>query len=364
MTDRAQPGAIDSVIRNDEVAQIFAQFTDGNDSGYIVPGSQPTAASERRGNIDDTALDAFALTSSSASSFGLTFAPGEAFAGGWFVRDVPTTVTLPPNTANMTIVAAANVDSIFDPQTDPTRDAADEVIIDRAATVNDNFVTVELLEATTDGNGVISTTDVRQIGPAIAVNRAVVRNVLTDPSGTTHTGELVDIGDPVTEFTPGGVVDGEFLRNTTGTLTGAIPNITAKGELTTAQTIPNRSTTTVNIDNIAIEQDSSVIEVDPSSDELVIKEDGVYTITGNFNFGSDSRLNEAEYAIVDATTGNTFVEHTVGSVVGTASVNTTIDVASSPLSLLLEVFQEDSQGDPRDLAAGLNSLTVTRLNDS
>jgi hypothetical protein len=178
MTDRAQPGAIDSTIRNDELAQIFGQFADG---GYIVPGSKPTAASERRANIDATALDAFALTSSSASSFDITVAPGEAFAGGWFVRDTPTTVSLPPNTADMTVVAAADVDSIFDPQSDPTRDAADAIIIDRAVNVNSNFFAVELFDASTDGTGVVSTTDQRQLGPAIDVNRVVANNAVELP---------------------------------------------------------------------------------------------------------------------------------------------------------------------------------------
>jgi hypothetical protein len=192
MTDRAQPGAIDSLIRNDELAQIFAQFTDGNDSGYIVPGSKPTVASKRRNNIDATALDAFAVTSSSAASFDITFAGGEAFCGGWFARDSTTTLTLPSNTADMTIVAASNIDSVFDPQTDPTRDAADEIEIARSVNINNNFITVELLEATTDGNGVVSTTDIRQIGPAIDVNRATVNGVFIDPSGEIHTGELAD----------------------------------------------------------------------------------------------------------------------------------------------------------------------------
>jgi|APHM01.1.fsa_nt_gi hypothetical protein len=363
MTDRAQPGAIDSLVRNDELAQIFAQFTDGNDSGYIVPGSQPTAASERRGNIDETALDAFALTSSSASSFDLTFAPGEAFAGGWFVRDTTSTISLPSNTADMTIVAAANIDSVFDPQTDPTRDAADEVIIDRAATVNDNFVTVELLEATTDGNGVVSTTDVRQIGPAIAVNRAAVRNVLTDPSGTTHTGELVDVGDPVTDFTPGSATDGESLRNSGGALTGVIPNVTAKGELTSSQSIPSNSRTTVDIDNIAIEQDDSVVLVDPGFDRLAILKNGVYNITANFNFGGSSGILVSEFQVVNAASGGTIVEHVTDGEVGSASLSTTIKVVSSPLSIILRVFQEAVNGNSRNLTAGLNSVTVTRLNN-
>ena len=77
MTDRAQPGAIDSIVRNDELAQALGQFSDG----WIVPGDDPTPAAQRREDVDDEALDGFDL-SHSPTSLEVTVEPGEAFVDG------------------------------------------------------------------------------------------------------------------------------------------------------------------------------------------------------------------------------------------------------------------------------------------
>jgi len=114
MTDRAQPGAIDSLIRNDELAQVFGRFSEG----FIVPGNDPTPAAQRRGDIDETAFDAFSLTTS-PTSLDVTVAPGEAFISGWVCRDVSTTLTLPAN-STVDIVVGFDPDAIFDP-TPPMR---------------------------------------------------------------------------------------------------------------------------------------------------------------------------------------------------------------------------------------------------
>ena len=47
--DRAQPGAIDSIVRNDELAQIMGQFS----PGWIVSADNPTPAARRRVDIDE-----------------------------------------------------------------------------------------------------------------------------------------------------------------------------------------------------------------------------------------------------------------------------------------------------------------------
>lgn len=163
MTDRAQPGAIDSTVRNDELAQIFSQFSDG----WVVPGSDPTPAAQRRSNIDETALNAFSL-STSVSSLDVTVAPGEAFVGGWCVRDVSTTLTLGANTTSE-IVVGWDPDAVYDPDTDADRDAADETIVDLAPNVESQYPTVVVHEVTTDASGVTGASRVATVGPQIDV---------------------------------------------------------------------------------------------------------------------------------------------------------------------------------------------------
>jgi len=158
MTDRAQPGAIKSLARNDELAQIFGQVSDG----YIVPADDPTPAAQRRTTIDETVLDAFAL-SRSGSSLEVTVAPGEAFVGGWCVRDVSTTLTLPPN-ATSEIVVGWNPDAVYDPERDANRDAADETIVALRADTNELYPIVTAWRVETDGSGVVAASRVAPIG--------------------------------------------------------------------------------------------------------------------------------------------------------------------------------------------------------
>lgn len=158
MTDRAQPGAIKSLARNDELAQIFGQISDG----YVVPGDDPTPAAQRRTSIDETVLDAFAL-SSSTSSLDVTLAPGEAFVSGWFCRDVATSLTLPSN-STVDIVVGWNPDAVYDPDVDATRDAADETIVDLRQNVNELHPTVAAWRVETDASGVVAASRVAPIG--------------------------------------------------------------------------------------------------------------------------------------------------------------------------------------------------------
>jgi hypothetical protein len=174
MTDRVQPGAIDSLVRNDELSQIFGQFS----PGYIVPGNKPTPASERRSEIDETALDAFSL--SGTTGFEVTIAPGEAFIAGWCARDQPTSITIDPNTT-ATIVVGWDLNAIFDPQVQSDRDKADETIVAPESSTNPDFPTTPIFDVKTDGSGIISTTDRRQIGPEIVVNRVETKNELALP---------------------------------------------------------------------------------------------------------------------------------------------------------------------------------------
>jgi hypothetical protein len=148
MTDRAQPGAIDSTVRNDELAQALRTEAES----FVQPADEPTAAAQRRANIDEAALNAFDLTSN-RTSLDVTVDPGEAFVGGWVARDVPTTLTL-PQSSTVEIVVGWNPDAIFDPNTDPNRDAADEAIVDLARDVTEPYPLLPVWRAKTDTSGV------------------------------------------------------------------------------------------------------------------------------------------------------------------------------------------------------------------
>jgi hypothetical protein len=201
MTDRAQPGAIDSTVRNDELAQIFSQFSDG----WVVPGTDPTPAARRRADIDETALDAFALSTSS-SSLDVTLAPGEAFVSGWCVRDVETTLTLPADSTSE-IVVGWDPDAVYDPDTDADRDAADKAIVALAGDVDADSPTTVVHEITTDGSGVTGASRVASVGPAIDASSATLDETTTGQVDGSIT------SDPITSLT-----DGELFVDS-GTLT-------------------------------------------------------------------------------------------------------------------------------------------------
>jgi len=185
MTDRAQPGAIDSLIRGDELRQVFGRFSDG----FIVPGSDPTPAAKRRGDINETALNAFSLTTS-ASSLDVTVAPGEGFVGGWFCRDVDSTLTIPANTT-VDIVVGFNDQAIFDPNVDADRDDADEVIVALAQNTSGDLPTTVAHRVTADGSGVTSSERVARVGSSIQVESLSANGALRNPRFQT----LTDVPD-------------------------------------------------------------------------------------------------------------------------------------------------------------------------
>jgi len=175
VTDRAQPGAIDSLIRNDELAQLFGRFSEG----FVVPGSDPTPAAQRRSDIDETALAAFSLTTSS-SSLDVTVAPGEAFVSGWVCRDVSTTLTLPAN-STVDIVVGFNPDAIFDPTVDADRDAADETVVDLAGNVDATTPTAVAHRVTTGGSGVTFSERIARVGSSVQAESLSASGALRNP---------------------------------------------------------------------------------------------------------------------------------------------------------------------------------------
>jgi hypothetical protein len=179
MTDRVQPGAIDSIIRNDELAQIFGQYSEG---GFIQSGAQPTPAAIRRPEIDETALNAFALAST--SGFDITVDPGEGFVGGWCCRDVTTTVSVPANTTS-TVVLAWSLDAAFDPTTNSNRDLADKVRVDIRQNVDPQYPSTDLFDVTADSSQIVGTTDLRRLGPTIDADALSVSDKFTLPRFST-----------------------------------------------------------------------------------------------------------------------------------------------------------------------------------
>jgi hypothetical protein len=191
MTDRVQPGAIDSIIRNDELAQIFNQFSEG----WIQPSTDPpTPAAVRRPEIDETALNAFSLVS--GSGFDITVDAGEGFVGGWCARDNQTTVTVPASTTS-TIILAWSLDAVFDPAANQNRDLADEVRVDQAVNVDPQYPRTELFDVTTDANGVTEITDNRRLGPTVTTDRADVQDAINLPTYAT----LADVPRTLAEGT-------------------------------------------------------------------------------------------------------------------------------------------------------------------
>jgi hypothetical protein len=123
--------------------------------------------------------------STSSSSFDVTLAPGEAYIEGWCCRDVSTTLTLPAN-ATSQIVVGWDSNAVFDPNTDVTRDQADETIVDLQANVSDLVPQTVVHEVTTDGSGVVSSKRVANVGGFTDISSAGVNGFNTVAVPTTN----------------------------------------------------------------------------------------------------------------------------------------------------------------------------------
>lgn len=179
MTDRAQPGGDDTAGINYEFADVvhYASMTDG----WVVPGSDSSLA-QYDSNVDETVLAAFGQ-SSSASSFDVTIDPGQAFVEGWFARDTSTTVTLASSTANQTVYAGWDAE--------PGTSGTDVVIIGTASDFTNRDPKLPLWTFDTDGSGVTSVVDERQVGHTTNFTEWQVD---TEPSQDTDVLRLQDIG--------------------------------------------------------------------------------------------------------------------------------------------------------------------------
>jgi hypothetical protein len=159
MTDRAQPGAQGSTLRNIEAGESSQTLSDG----FIVPANEPTLSSQRYADLDESQYEEFDA-SYSDSSLDVTIKAGEAFIKGWLARDTQTTVTLTDFTDNQTVVLAWDADSVYDDSIHNSREDADSVII----TLESDLPTLEvpyipIWEFDTDGDGVTDAIDERPI---------------------------------------------------------------------------------------------------------------------------------------------------------------------------------------------------------
>jgi hypothetical protein len=204
MTDRVQPGGIDSIIRNDELAAVLGQFSVGG----VIPGGQPSKPARRRSEINETVLDSFSL-STSTSSLDVTVAPGEAYIEGWCCRDVSTTLTLPANTTSE-IVVGWNPDAVFDPTTDISRDDADETIVALGSNVASDVPNTVVHEVTTGSNGVASTTRIANVGGFTDISTESINDFGIEPVASSS--DLPSVDPPQIVFIQG---VGGYRKSTT-----------------------------------------------------------------------------------------------------------------------------------------------------
>lgn len=131
----------------------------GSRDGYIVPSSESTELSKQDSGITESNLNDFE-ESSSSNSLTISIGPGEAFIfGAWVVSDnIPS--------ANITLQAGVTDQTVY---VGWNKDAPNDIIIGLESEFNttktNNDQKISLYSYDTDSNGVISKTDLRQIGP-------------------------------------------------------------------------------------------------------------------------------------------------------------------------------------------------------
>jgi hypothetical protein len=110
-------------------------------------------------------------------------------------RDTSTTLTLPANSTTDIVIGHAT-DAIFDPSTDPDRDAADEVIVDLSANVPTDIPQIIAHRVETDGSGVTSASRIATVGgfSEVETGDLAVSGAVTEPLSV---GDL-DVGGKLT----------------------------------------------------------------------------------------------------------------------------------------------------------------------
>jgi len=97
------------------------------------------------------------------------------------------------------------------------------------------------------------------LADSVSVSTLEATTSITDAANVNHTGELADLGDPVTDFGVGTLGDGEFLQNSSGSLTGAtvsaglerITEATASNDAEVVLSLTGFDTYIIQISNLA-----------------------------------------------------------------------------------------------------------------
>lgn len=172
----------------------------GVENGYVATAA--TDLSTQDTGIDETVLNSFAETHS-ATSYDVTIDPGEAFIyGSWTVIDVATTVTLDASTAAQTVYVGWD------------KDAANGVIIGKEATFStaaDNTdKKIPLYDFDTDGSGVASVTDRRDLGKTQTTENIDIATKLGIPVYSDPSNASQDEGSLIFVDGSGSVVEGVY----------------------------------------------------------------------------------------------------------------------------------------------------------
>lgn len=148
ITDLVEP-SFDSTARSRTVAAAI-RYAGASDGGWIQPSSS-RLVEDPEGNLATGALNAFGETHN-ASSFDVTIDTGEALIGGaYLARDTTTTVTLSSSTNNQDVYVGWE-DSV-----------EDSVIIGKSGSFTSDDPKHKIWTFDTDGSGVTSATDQRNL---------------------------------------------------------------------------------------------------------------------------------------------------------------------------------------------------------
>jgi hypothetical protein len=178
MVQKVHP-SFDRVVRNRELTE--ALRSGGNTDGFVTrPGTRLVEDSE--GDLPTGPLGTFDETSS-ASSLSVTIGPGEALVGGAYAAtDESFTVSLPASTTTTILLAIKD-------------GLPDTILVDEVTNLDPDDPRTALFDLKTDGAGVTSVVDRRQVG-ALVQDRLLQHQTLI-PEGDTRTvreGRAVSLG--------------------------------------------------------------------------------------------------------------------------------------------------------------------------
>jgi len=147
MTDKVNPTR-DGDISSQQTAAVV-RFGGGS-TGWVVPAANdPANVATDDGDIDETALNAFA-ESHAGDSLDVTIDAGQAYVGGaWVARDLATTVTLDASTNGQVVSVGWDVDR------------TNTLIIGKSAEFDPEDPRIDLWAFDTDASGVTAATDRR-----------------------------------------------------------------------------------------------------------------------------------------------------------------------------------------------------------